>query len=236
MAVSVNKLKAIKKIFYPRHFDDVWFSVLENLVKSSDDVLEIGSGSGTGDQNTLYPKVKYLTGIDLDERVHKNPFLDEGYVLSVGDLSQKFEKDSFDLIYSHMVAEHIENADEFIEQQMAILRMGGIALHSTVSKYYLTSILNLFIPNQIKYFLIARLGSGRKEQDIFPAYYNLNDKLTIRRLAKKYDLTVEFFQYDEPPGYLRKSYILMILYVLLHKPMQYLFPSLRPTFIFILRK
>lgn len=231
------KLSIIHKLFYKNTIKDLWFKIITEQVKEHYTVLEIGSGSGRGKQNKNYPNCKKIIGIDLDSRVLKNPYLNESYNINAYEIDKEFKKNTkFDLIYSNMVAEHIENAEKFITTQISSLNPNGSIIHSTVSKYYWTSILNNFVSKRFKNFLIKKLGSGRNPEDIFPTYYKLNCRKDVLKICNKYSLDVKFFHQDEPPGYLRRSIILMVVYTIIHKPLQYFFLALRPTFIFKIQK
>lgn len=231
-----KKLELIRRIFYPATSEKTWFEILTRHCQPDHSVCEIGSGSGAGSQNKLYPNVSSITGVDLDERVLTNKFLTKAYVGPAEKLVEIVNGGEFDIIYSHMAAEHIENPTNFIEQQIACLKKGGIIFHSTVSKYFWTSIINDFVPESIKASLISVMGSGRKSDEIFPAFYKLNSEHDIRALARTYNLEYEIVRSDQAPGYLRRSIILMLIYTIIHKPIQVILPQLRPTFIFILRR
>lgn len=227
-----EKLELIRKVFYKKSVPDLWFKLLCIEAKEHYVILEIGSGSGKGKQNTEYPKVKKIIGLDLDARVLENPYLDEAHHANAYALKETLPNTKFDLIYSHMVAEHIDDGKRFISTQMALLKDNGILLHSTVSKYYWTSLINNFFPVSFKNFLIKNLGGGRSAEDIFPAHYKLNSEMDIKNICNELSLRFEIIRQDEPPGYLRRSIILMLIYMILHRPLQSIIPSLRPTFIF----
>ena len=199
-------------------------------------VLEIGSGSGRDNQNVLYPSVKKIVGVDLDGRVLGNPFLDEAYNISAYQIQEKLQNTKFDIIYSQMVAEHIDNGEKFITAQLNALKDEGVLIHSTVSKYYWTSLIQSFVPENIKNWLIKVLGSGRDSEDVFPVHYKLNSKHQIEKICSKCNAKFKIIRQDEPPGYLRRSFILMIIYTLVHKPLQFVLPVIRPTLIFIVSK
>jgi SAM-dependent methyltransferase len=231
-----EKLEDVRKWFYPGTDSNAWFEQVSQLTKPDMQICEIGSGSGKGLQNQLYPKAAFTFGIDLDERVLHNRHLDEAAAGSAYNLPALAKGKMFDLIYSHFVAEHIDDAEKFIGAQLACLKPDGTILHSTVSKHYWSSLVNNFVPERLKNGLIAKLGSGRPPEDIFPAHYRLNTERDIRKLARKFRLSYSVVFLDQAPGYLRRSMALMLIYTAIHKPLQALFPALRPTFIFSFRR
>ena len=231
-----SKLKLIRRLFWPNAKENLWFKVVSSFCKPHFEILEIGSGSGRGLQNKLYPIAAKIVGLDLDKRVLNNPHLDEAFNLSAYDLGEKLEGNKFDIIYSQMVAEHIDDAHRFISTQLEHLKDNGILIHSTVSKYYWVSLINDLISVNLKNWLIKELGGGRGSDDIFPAYYKLNSEKQIKAVCKSLNVNFKIIRQDEPPGYLRRSIILMLIYTLIHKPLQLLFPALRPSFIFTVSK
>tara|TARA_B100001057_G_scaffold497756_1_gene602778 strand:+ start:15354 stop:16073 length:720 start_codon:yes stop_codon:yes gene_type:complete len=231
-----EKLEFVRKVFWPKAKMNLWFELVEHFTQPQFGILEIGSGSGKGLQNQLYPNAANIYGLDLDERVLRNPHLNQAFNISAYDIKEKFEDVKFDIIYSHMVAEHISDANRFISTQLDCLKDSGTLIHSTVSKYYWTSLLNYIFPVSLKNWLIRKLGSGREADDIFPAYYELNSEKQIRKVCKNLHAYHKVIRQDEPPGYLRRSLILMFIYTMIHKPLGIIFPALRPTFIFLVSK
>lgn len=225
----------VRRYVYPRVVKNLWFKIVQDNVTPDSEILEIGSGSGRGLQNQLYPKAARIVGLDVDSRVLDNPHLDLGLHLSAYEITEDVLQGKVDFIYSHMVAEHIDDAERFLIAQLAVLKPGGRIVHSTVSKYYWTSMVNDFIPERIKNFLIKHIGSGRASEDVFEAHYQLNDQARIAALKDKFGFDYEIIRQDEAPGYLSRSIILMLIYSLIHKPLQLIFAGLRPTFIVLIK-
>lgn len=198
--------------------DEFWFDILQQYVNSDSKVLEIGAGSGVPPQNTLRPSCSSLTGVDFDERVLENSYLDNAYTLTSGrGLLEALEGERFEVIYSHMVAEHVSNPSEFLTQQFALLSEGGVIIHSTVSAYSFISMLNRVCPQRLKNFLIKNLGSGRTESDVFPAYYRLNNDKQVADLSAKLGFQVLQVYYDTGAGYFSQVPWLGVIYGVIQK-------------------
>jgi len=100
-------------------------------VESGMKVLEIGCGGGLFCHRLkqFVPDIE-ITGVDFDEnhiafatKKAEELGLDCSFV--AGDISQlPFEEGTFDLVYSHTVAEHI-SPDVFYEEQKRVLKKGG---------------------------------------------------------------------------------------------------------------
>lgn len=231
-----RKLQLVRSMLYRNCEEDLWFKVVSGFTRPDSDVLEIGSGSGAGQQNQLYPRAKSVFGIDLDERVLANPFLNEARVASAYDLSSVVGDRRFNVIYSHMVAEHIENATQFLEEQFRSLADHGVIIHSTASGKCPSSLLNRVVPERVKNWLIRHMGSGREAKDIFHTFYNLNSRGDVEKLAKTVGFEYAIIGQDEPPGYLRRSILLMLIYAAVFKPLSALIPSVKPTFIVVIAR
>lgn len=231
-----RKLQLIRRWFYPDTSTTRWLDIVNSYCHAGAEVCEIGSGSGKFPQNQNYPEVSSIFGIDLDTRVLTNPNLGDARVGSADDLCALVEGRKFDVIYSHMCAEHVENPESFIRPQLKCLKQDGMIIHSTVSKFYWTSMINRFVPRRIKAWLIREIASGRTADDIFPAFYRLNSKAAIQSYSELFDIDFEIHRFDLPPGFLRRSLILMLIFTGIHRPLQFLVPSIRPGFVFVLKR
>lgn len=232
-----KKLKIFCKIFYPKYS----FSAVQDLIIShcgpNSQVLEIGAGSGKGMQTkiNLRGRVKRVVGIDLDPRVLENSSLDESYQMDVMDIGEKLAR-KFDVIFSVMVVEHIEDPRRFLDRQLELLTPGGVLIHYTVSRYSPVSMIANWVPEWLKLWLIQTLGSGRTKKDVFKTFYRLNSASDVRKYLDSKNAKLIASYWDGPPGYLRRSFILMFVYWVFHKPFQYLFPMIRPNFVFVVFK
>ena len=90
-------------------------------------VLEVGCGGGIfcSKLRKYVPKLD-ITGLDLDEgHIERARKLFPDCKFTVGNAaSLKFENETFDLCFSHTVAEHVAH-DEFFGEQYRVLKPGG---------------------------------------------------------------------------------------------------------------
>ncbi len=110
------------------------YVVAEDYIKG--DVLEVGCGEGRG-IDRLLPKAKTYTAIDKIEDVierlrQKYP---TGKFLSgnIPPLSP-FASNSFDVVITFQVIEHIENDSLFLQEIHRVLRPGGLAIITTPNR------------------------------------------------------------------------------------------------------
>lgn len=223
------------RLFYRKEDPWLWLRRVEAHCTASSTLLEIGAGSGIAPQNTAYPSVGTVYGIDPDSRVLENPHLAQAWRMMASEINTLPADLRFDCIYSRYVAEHIEDGEAFLGAQLKRLKPDGVLVHSTVSAYHWTSLLNDLIPRRLKVWMTRNLGADRDDEDVFEAYYALNKKQQIARISQRLGCTFEIIRQDLPPGYLKRSFVLMFLYSLIHKPLQAIFPALRPHFLFIIR-
>ena len=95
--------------FYPGFQRNTFGDLLEQKIRATDHVVEIGAGSGKGNQThyELRGKVACYAGIDPDARVLENQYLDDARVGNAESLP--FANESFDLVFHTLVAEHFES-------------------------------------------------------------------------------------------------------------------------------
>jgi SAM-dependent methyltransferase len=95
--------------FYPGHYPCRFRELLFQHIHANDHVLEIGAGSGRGNQNhvAMRGRVARYIGIDPAASVLTNPYLDEAHQCKADSLP--FADGSFDLVFHCFVAEHFES-------------------------------------------------------------------------------------------------------------------------------
>jgi SAM-dependent methyltransferase len=220
-------VKRLWETFYPRYRSHDFEQYVASLVQPSMQVLEIGAGSGTGLQNTfaLKGRCRLYAGVDLDPHVLNNPFLDRAYVASAADLP--FEDESFDLVFHKMVAEHFNEPAMALAETARVLKPGGQLLFETPNRLYYPMVIARWTPTSFHRFFVRRFASGRSEHEVFPTYYRLNDRRTIRRLCGTFGLKADISLRSTPPGYLRFSVATFLIGILYERTAERFVPSLR---------
>jgi SAM-dependent methyltransferase len=235
MAIIVGKIKPeVAKLwhkYYPNDTPDRLAAYLEPYVDRSSRVLEIGAGSGLGDQNKFWLKgrVKRYVGIDLDRRVLENPNLDEAQVCDAACLP--FESDSFDIVFHTKVAERLTDPAAVMRETARVLRQGGMLIFETPNRLYYPMIVAAITPQRVHEKYVARFGSGRRDEDVFPTVYRCNDKRAILAISRDTGFEARICYVSLPPGYLRfrrPSFLLGILY---ERTIERFVPALRAAII-----
>jgi SAM-dependent methyltransferase len=222
--------------YYPVSRHQYFRDLLNNNIRPTDHVLEIGAGSGRSQQNDfdLRGKVALYVGVDPDKSVLRNPYLGEAYQCAADSLP--FPDDSFDVAFHYYVAEHLEEPTACHREIARVLKPGGLLLFQTPSRFWYPMLVARVTPQWFHEFYVRHFGSGRTENEIFPTYYRFNDELTIRRQLKNCGFACELDHRSVAPGYLRFSRFSFLLGVLYERTIEKRFPPLRGVIIGLARK
>lgn len=93
--------------------------------------------------------------------------LEDCYLSKVQDCNTKY-----DLILSKMVMEHLESPDEFHQNLKSLMHKDTVVIHFFATKYSLSSMLNLILPDRISDFIVYQLqGRDPHSSGKFKSYY-----------------------------------------------------------------
>jgi SAM-dependent methyltransferase len=162
--------------------------------------LDIGCGHQlfgswmTDEERELASRAQEFIGIDLDQAgIAKHQNL---HFRVIGNLEKMpFPSGRFDVVTANMVIEHIERPDLVFAEVSRVLRNGGTFIFHTPNRNSLHNTILRKLPQAIKNKL-AQILEGRKEEDIFPAYYRANTVKEISRLCSRYSFdakTIDLF-------------------------------------------
>ncbi len=222
--------------FYPHFNSEAFGDLLRQKIRATDHVLEIGAGSGKGNQKhfELRGKVARYMGIDPDARVLENQYLDDARVGKAESLP--LANESFDLVFHTFVAEHFQSPQTCNREIARVLKPGGLLLFQTPSRYYYASLVAQITPQWFHEFYVSHFGSGRVSEEIFPTYYRLNEKRSITEQLHDCGFECQIQHLSTPPGYLRFSKLSFLVGVLFERTLERSFPALRARLIVEARK
>jgi SAM-dependent methyltransferase len=110
---------------YPQKLaDHLYDRFIKPLIKEGQTLKVLDIGCCTGNALKMFNKRGNLDlyGIDLrDER-------SEGFVFKACDLEREkipFDDNTFDVVYSKSVLEHVKNTDNFVSESLRVLKPGG---------------------------------------------------------------------------------------------------------------
>jgi ubiquinone/menaquinone biosynthesis C-methylase UbiE len=160
---------------------DVEARLLERALQPRTTVLDAGCGRTTR-LAAHRPSISRLVGVDLDAAAGaENTALDEFVVADCARLP--FDDESFDLVYSNFVIEHLESPQAAFDEWQRVLRPHGslVLLTSNRANPYLA--LAKLLPQRAR-VAAKRLGPGAAEQDVFPAVYRANTPARLSALLE----------------------------------------------------
>lgn len=104
-------------------------------LKKEDTLLDIGAGRGALPEMNFKEQAAYCVGVDPDEVVKTNPYVQEAHV-GFGHDMPFLANERFDVVVSNNVLEHIEDPDNFFKEVGRVLKKGGILITKTPNMYH----------------------------------------------------------------------------------------------------
>lgn len=192
--------------WYPgtqNNWDDLLFrSQVQARLTPESVVLELGAGAGIVEHMNFRGEVSRICGVDPDERVTDNDFLDEGKV-GFGE-SIPYEDCMFDVVFADNVLEHLERPEEVFSEVARVLKPGGSFFFKTPNTRHYMPLIARLTPHWFHQY-VNRIR-GRMEVDTFPTRYLANSRSSIRRLAAATGLDIAVLKlFEGRPEYMRIS-------------------------------
>ncbi len=195
-----------------KHYLEAWHNHYPYLIeliiqKNLKKICEIGGGA-----NPLLPlefiqhyQLEY-TVLDIsEEELSKAP---QGYIKVLGDITSDnidHLKNDYDLVFSKMLAEHVQSGKKFHHNVRELLRPGGMAFHFFPTLYAIPFMLNKIIPESLSLKLLGRVSKTRNNlgnHGKFPGYYNMcfgptkNQIRLLQNIGYQIDTYIGFFGHD----------------------------------------
>lgn len=205
-----------------------FYSRVNALIEPDMIVLDLGAGRGAQLEidrspyrkmlSTLRGRVQKLIGVDVDAAVLENQFLDEARVIDIA-APLPFPDNSFHLIYSDWVLEHVANPVEFASEVGRLLKPGGWFCARTPNRWGINGLATNLLPNSSHSSILKYLQPTRESRDVFPTTYRLN---SMRRLTRHFSPQIwenySFF-FNPEPAYVQGSKWLMRAVMLFNRLM-----------------
>ena len=194
-------VKKAFSFFYSEHLshDELFAQEIARNLTTESFVLDAGCGNGTLFRYPWKQYVRCLVGCDIHSSISKNTNIMIAIRANLTRLP--FARESFDIIFSRYVLEHL-NAPGIIFSELArILRPGGKLIVLTPSKYHYTVLLSRLTSHRVHEFVSTLRGNS--PEDTFPAKYLCNSRTELIRHAQEAGLTLKkFVQTEDCPNYL----------------------------------
>jgi ubiquinone/menaquinone biosynthesis C-methylase UbiE len=175
--VDVDKAK--QRFYRPDQYnnDDVFLRMIESALRPDMRVLDAGAGAGDLFQYELKEQVKEMVGVDLDPRVESNPRLHRGIKSDLTNIP--CEDETFDLVFSRYVFEHVAEPQAFLGEMHRLLKPGGSLLFLAPNKWHYFSLVAQCTPMAFHSWYNRK--RGRDDEDTFPTLYKLNSPGDLNR-------------------------------------------------------
>ena len=211
-----------------------FYSRVNSVINSSQTVLDIGCGRGEAiedpvkyrrDLRILKGKAKHVIGIDFSDVGNENPCIDE--FRKITGSQWPIENSSIDFVICDYVLEHLENKEvinHFFGELARVTRPEAYVFMRTPNRYSYPAFAARIIPNSLhKKFIVET--KTRKEEDVFPTYYQCNTPRKINKILRQHGFQASSIPYESEPGYLLFSNILYHLGVICHRYAPRIFSS-----------
>ena len=200
----------ISQELFERFYADPKFNGTErffNLVRRNAQpcarVLNLGAGPATKNPTcSLKGEVAEVVGADIDPAVLANDELDSAVIVDGKRLP--FSDESFDLVFSDYVLEHVEHPGIFLSEVHRVLKVGSSFFFRTPNVYHFVAIISRATPHAFHEAVANRIrGLSADAYDPYPTFYRLNSRTAIREAAAAAGFrTVELEMVECWPSYL----------------------------------
>src|SRR5450432_1375499 len=145
--------------------------MIERHLTPLSQVLDIGAGSGRQSHFHYSGKVARFVCIDVSDEVLQNPNLDEAFCCDAAKMP--FPDNSFDIVFSDYVFEHLPEPDRAVQEIFRVLKPGGRFFVRTPNKWHYVPIIARLLPDKTHPGLLDGLAI-RNQEDVFPKHYLAN--------------------------------------------------------------
>lgn len=178
-----------------------------------DKLLDFGAGRGKVPLHDFSHNVQRCVGVDVDDAVLGNRQVDEAKVIGA-DGRIPYDDETFDLVVSAYVLEHLTEPAPMFAEVARVLRPGGAFVFLTPNRRHYVPTIARLTPHWFHVWVNGR--RGHEERDTFPTVYRCNTPADVSRFAAAAGLAVsEVALVEGRPEYLRSFgplYLLGVAY------------------------
>jgi SAM-dependent methyltransferase len=197
----------LRERFYRPEFRgmyDRFSDVIHEHVLRGNTMLDAGCGSGRVFQYRFSDddRPRLIVGVDMTDEPRHNRNIDAAARADLAALP--FRDETFDIIISSHVAEHLVQPVRVFRELSRVLRPGGRLLVLTPNRWHYVTISSAVLPHS--FHLRFNRSRGVDVHDIFPTVYRANTAGRLRRLYEDAGMDVERLeQFETEPEYLAFS-------------------------------
>lgn len=196
----------LDRVAYP-NYEDRWDErlfreMILSRIEPRHRVLDLGAGRGRVAEMHFRGRCEFVAGVDPDPAVLSNPHVDESRQLEPPDFEIPYDADSFDLVFSDSVLEHVTDPAGYFAEVARVLKPGGRFLTKTPNKHHYVTTLARLTPHW--FHQAVNKWRGRAHGDTFPTVYRCNTRRQFLKYVESSQLQLDHFQIVEGrPEYLR---------------------------------
>ena len=200
-----------------------FYSRVKTLINENMTVLDLGAGRAEWYEDDKIPHrkntrllkghVKEVVAADVDKVVLTNRCSDRQIIIENNTIP--LEDNSVDLIVCDYVFEHVVSPEEFAWEINRVLKTNGWLCARTPHKYNYVSIIARIIKNSKHASILKLVQPFRKEVDVFPTTYKLNELRQINKIFDNYS-KYSFLYKTDPDYYFGKKTVYYFFKFLLH--------------------
>jgi SAM-dependent methyltransferase len=193
--------------YYPNGFRSgtiAFYQWVRKSVAPSTVMLNLGAGPPTEEPLRIFKgEVARVVGADIDPVVLQNLELDEAHIYRAGE-SLPFAGDSFDLVLSDFVLEHVGEPLEFLNEVRRVLRPGGAFFFRTPNRCHYVTLIARATPQWFHRLAANRARAlSDDSHEPWPTWYRLNTRRKVAQVARAARFSrVELRTHEAEPSYL----------------------------------
>jgi SAM-dependent methyltransferase len=218
VSILATARSAARGILPPRYASDMWdrpfHAELDRVLEPNLRILDVGSGARPAVPPASRPAGCTYTGLDIsaDELAKAEPgSYDRTIVADVVEYQPELAN-SFDLVLSWFVLEHVKPIDAALQNMQRYLRPGGRLLAQLAGGLSPSGLANRAIPHSVAKLLLRVLLNEDPER-VFPAHYDRCKQSALLHMLDRgwHDVEVRPLYVGAP--YLRFSRLLTGVFV-----------------------
>ncbi len=185
------------------HRNEIFLDWVLSSFPEGASVLDVGANDGTFCPEVARVAVRAgrLAGVDPDgAKLANNKLISERYFSTLEDADLPAE--SFDVLYSFFVFEHVANEERFVAAASRALKPGGSLFFLTPNgQHYFAFLASMFEKMGVQRRALGMLRPKELVESYhYPALYRLNHPRTIERIGRKYRFDRFEYRYSEELG------------------------------------
>lgn len=217
MQISVKALT--ERLYYarPNWVDGTsqFAALIRRCLRPEFRILDLGAGSGKAGPVNFQGEVRIVIGVDPNSYIKGNSSIDHGVIGLAEHLP--FRTDSFDLVVSDWVVEHLAQPDEVASEVFRVMKSGGVFVLRTGNLCHYSYAVAAATPYWFHRLVANRVrGIPSDSGDPHPTYYRMNTQRAVRScLTRAGFVEQKILMVEAEPSYLMfsvSSFLLGVAY------------------------